>query len=300
MEPMTEVPSPPDVAVLVGEFKGVPALALFDWLTQPERLVEWWPERADVDLRVGGSYALLWSEHPEWTIRGEYTAVESPRHLGFTWRGDPDEGETSAGGRLDRRSGGVRPPRDLASRLCGRDRATEALRRLDPLRDAAHGRRGTRERRSRLSLMADSSPQFAVADWIAREWLPHRLGEPYFRAKVPLVSGGEHSFACVNADKSAVGTICTSPLRTGSGKTKVRADLYFLLMAKTERRFVVFTDPEMDGYFQGERRKGRIPTDVGFLLAEGVPDDLMSRLKAAQRSASDEVSPVGPQALEIL
>ena len=146
--------------------------------------------------------------------------------------------------------------------------------------------------------MADTSPQFVVADWINREWLPHRMGEPFFRAKVGLVSGGEHSFACVNADKTAVGTICTSPLRTGSGKTKVRADLYFLLMAKATRRFVVFTDPEMDGYFQGERRKGRIPADVGFLLVEGVPAELMQRLRIAQRSASDEVSAPIP-ALEI-
>lgn len=146
--------------------------------------------------------------------------------------------------------------------------------------------------------MADSSPQFAVADWIAREWLPHRMGEPFFRAKVPLVSGGEHSFALVNADRSIVGTICTSGIRAGSGKTKVRADLFFLLMAKTKRRFVVFTDSEMDGYFQNERRLGRIPEDVGFLFANGIPDDLMERLRTAQRNASDEVSAPVP-ALEI-
>ena len=152
--------------------------------------------------------------------------------------------------------------------------------------------------------MADSSPQIAVADWINREWLPHRTGEPFFRAKVRLISGGEHSFACVNADKSAVGTICTSGIRTGGGKsaqgkiTKVRADLYYLLMAQTARRFVVFTDSGMDAYFREERRKGQIPADVGFMLAEGIPEDLVERLRAAQRSASDEVSPASA-ALEI-
>lgn len=146
--------------------------------------------------------------------------------------------------------------------------------------------------------MADSSPQFAVADWINREWLPHRMGEPFFRAKARLLSGGEHSFACVNVDKSAVGTICTSGLRTGSGKTKVRADLYYLLMAKATRRFVVFTDPEMDAYFREERRKGQIPSEVGFLFAEGVPEELMTKLRTAQRNASDEVTTTVP-ALEI-
>lgn len=145
--------------------------------------------------------------------------------------------------------------------------------------------------------MADSSPQMAVADWINREWLTHRLGEPFFRARVRLVSGGEHSFASVNADKSAVGTICTSRARNG-GKTKVRADLYFLLMARASRRFVVFTDPEMDAYFREERRKGQIPEDIGFMLATGLPIELMERLRAAQRSATDELAGIMPS-LEI-
>lgn len=145
--------------------------------------------------------------------------------------------------------------------------------------------------------MADSSPQIAVADWINREWLPHRMGETFFRAKVRLLSGGEHSFASVNADKSAVGTVCTSGPRNG-GKLKVRSDLYFLLMAQAARRFVVFTDPAMDAYFAEERRRGQIPKEIGFMLASGIPNELMERLRAAQRSASDEVSVAVPS-LEI-
>ena len=94
MEPMTEVPSSPDLAVLVGDFDGLTPETLFAWLTEPDKLVQWWPERAEVDLRVGGRYSLVWP-NPDWNIRGEYTAVEGPRHLGFTWRGDPDEGEAS-------------------------------------------------------------------------------------------------------------------------------------------------------------------------------------------------------------
>ncbi len=137
--------------------------------------------------------------------------------------------------------------------------------------------------------MADSSPQIAVAEWINRVWLPHRMGEMFFRAKVRLVSGGERSFACVNADKSAVGVVSTSGPRPG-GKTKVRADLYYLLMAQATRRFVVFTDPGMDAYFAEERRRGQIPNDIGFMLATGIPEDLLERLRAAQQSASEELS----------
>lgn len=146
--------------------------------------------------------------------------------------------------------------------------------------------------------MADSSPQIAVADWINREWLPHRMGETFFRSKVRLLSGGERSFASVNADKSAVGTICTSGPRAG-GKTKVRSDLYFLLMAQATRRFVVFTDPAMDAYFAEERRKGQIPKEIGFMFASGIPEDLMERLRKAQQNAAEEVSPASPPALEI-
>ena len=94
MEPMIEVPSSPDAAVLTGEFLGHTPESLFAWLTEPDKLVQWWPERAEVDLRVGGNYRLLWPR-PDWTIQGEYTSVEGPRHLAFTWRGDPDTGHAS-------------------------------------------------------------------------------------------------------------------------------------------------------------------------------------------------------------
>ena len=95
MEPMTEVPSPPDLAVLTMDFRGLRPSDLFAYLTEPDKLTRWWSEKASVDLREGGEYRLLWPDHPDWTIRGEYTAIESPHHLGFTWRGDPDVGETS-------------------------------------------------------------------------------------------------------------------------------------------------------------------------------------------------------------
>lgn len=94
MAPMIEVPSAKDVAVLVMDLEGLTPEEAFAWLTEPEKLTQWWPETAEVDLRPGGAYRLLWP-NPDWTIRGEYTAIEAPRHLGFTWRGDPDKGEAS-------------------------------------------------------------------------------------------------------------------------------------------------------------------------------------------------------------
>lgn len=94
MARMIEVPSSGDVAVLVTDLPGLTPEDVFAWLTEPGKLTQWWPERAEIDLRVGGAYRLLWPK-PEWTIQGEYTAVEAPRHVGFTWRGDPDTGHVT-------------------------------------------------------------------------------------------------------------------------------------------------------------------------------------------------------------
>lgn len=94
MEQMIEVPSAPDVAVLVGDFAGLTPDVLFAWLTEPEKLTKWWPETAEVDLQVGGKYRLLWP-NPDWTICGEYTEIAAPRHVAFTWKGDPDASHTS-------------------------------------------------------------------------------------------------------------------------------------------------------------------------------------------------------------
>lgn len=86
---MIEVPSPKDVALLVGDFRGLSPESLFAWFTEPEKLTQWWPEQAEVELKVGGAYKLLWP-NPDWTIRGHYLAIDAPRHLAFTWHGDPD------------------------------------------------------------------------------------------------------------------------------------------------------------------------------------------------------------------
>lgn len=61
-----------------------PAVA-FDRWTSPELLTRWWPESAELDLKVGGRYHFGWAR-ADWHLRGEFVSVERPRQLAFSWR----------------------------------------------------------------------------------------------------------------------------------------------------------------------------------------------------------------------
>lgn len=60
---------------------------VFEAFTVPSRLTAWWPEEAEVDLRIGGPYRLSWPAQ-DWTLRGRYLEVRAPDHLRFTWSWD--------------------------------------------------------------------------------------------------------------------------------------------------------------------------------------------------------------------
>jgi uncharacterized protein YndB with AHSA1/START domain len=77
-----------------------PAEAVFDAWTSEEVLRRWlhagpdWDTPiAEVDLRVGGTVRVV-MRNPEtgseWGARGEYTAVDPPHRLAFTWVWDHD------------------------------------------------------------------------------------------------------------------------------------------------------------------------------------------------------------------
>ena len=77
-----------------------PAQAVFDAWTSPEVLRRWLhsgPDHetpvAEVDLRVGGALRILMRSPggPGRGARGEYTVIEPPHRLAFTWIWDDDE-----------------------------------------------------------------------------------------------------------------------------------------------------------------------------------------------------------------
>jgi len=144
--------------------------------------------------------------------------------------------------------------------------------------------------------MADTSAQADVARWVCDHFLPERYAASFSRQRVPLTCGGDHSFAAASEDGKIVGTICTASASRSSGGlavgrlNKVRADLYFLVLADCERRFIAVTQPIMFELLRIEQQQyHRIPGHVE-LIHVTLPSDLRERLLKAQEEASQEVA----------
>lgn len=82
---VAEVPTGNDVLVVEGEYPDITPEALFQYWIDPGLLTYWWPEKAEVDPREGGSYVLSWLTM-DWRLHGTYTAFEPGRRLAFTWK----------------------------------------------------------------------------------------------------------------------------------------------------------------------------------------------------------------------
>jgi uncharacterized protein YndB with AHSA1/START domain len=63
---------------------------VWEALTEPERLEDWFANDVDLDLRPGGGASFRWSNGEERTAT--VTEVEPGRRLAFEWN-DDDEGE---------------------------------------------------------------------------------------------------------------------------------------------------------------------------------------------------------------
>lgn len=79
--------------------------------------------------------------------------------------------------------------------------------------------------------MADTRCQVECEDWIGREWMPVVFGQPFYRERVQLTSGGVFDFYAVSADKTIIASISTSGSRTAPGNyatgkmMKLRSDI---------------------------------------------------------------------------
>ena len=144
--------------------------------------------------------------------------------------------------------------------------------------------------------MADTRVQIEVEDWVRNNWMPANLGQNFIPEKLPLTSGGVFDFDAVSKDKTIASNISTSGARTASGKNavgkihKIRSDIYFLLLCNVKRRIVALTEKDMFEHWLKERRVGRVPESIEFILV-GIPDELRRRLVCARSRSSGEVSP---------
>jgi hypothetical protein len=100
----------------------------------------------------------------------------------------------------------------------------------------------------------------------------------------------------VSHDGKIAATISTIGSKTASGKhavgkvLKIRSDMFFLLLAKVQRRIVVLTERDMYDLCLKEVAGGRVPSSIEFVHAE-IPSQLAGKLKSARTKASKEVSP---------
>jgi uncharacterized protein YndB with AHSA1/START domain len=64
-----------------------PVDRVWHFVTDPDELAEWFPSRAEIDLRPGGTITFSGDPNmPQST--GRVLAVEPPRHLSFEWGAD--------------------------------------------------------------------------------------------------------------------------------------------------------------------------------------------------------------------
>jgi hypothetical protein len=144
--------------------------------------------------------------------------------------------------------------------------------------------------------MADTRVQLEAEDWIQREWLPTKFNQQFRRERLRLNSEGVFDFDAVSSDKTIVANISTSSGITSGGKNpsgkiqKLRADMLFLLMVKTDRRLIVLTEKSMYDLCLKEKANGRVPREIEFVLVE-LPESLAKSLQEAKPIASKEVSP---------
>jgi uncharacterized protein YndB with AHSA1/START domain len=86
---LTQLSTNPEILLIEADFPSMTPDVVFNYWTEPFLLQRWWPQNAELDPRVGGSYHFSWPQM-NWHLRGSYTSFEPGRQLGFTWRWDHD------------------------------------------------------------------------------------------------------------------------------------------------------------------------------------------------------------------
>ncbi len=130
-----------------------------------------------------------------------------------------------------------------------------------------------------------------------RRWLALRYDIGFDADQVELV-GAEpprrsHGFDAVSTDRRVIAGINGSSGKTSGGKNpsgkihKAYQELYFLTLARADRRLLVLTDPDFYQILKRETQ-GRLATGVELLYCE-LPPDLTLKVRAVQRDASAEV-----------
>ena len=79
--------SSPSRLVLSGVIDGASPDEVYASFVDGSLITDWWPDSAEIDGVVGGSYTLQWPAMG-WVLRGVYTELEPGHVIGFTWSWD--------------------------------------------------------------------------------------------------------------------------------------------------------------------------------------------------------------------
>ncbi len=132
-----------------------------------------------------------------------------------------------------------------------------------------------------------------------RDRLEVKYSQPFTKRKLPVGhkqdgSAAMHEFDAVSADGSIVVGIKSSSGRTSGGRypsgkvATAYQELYFLSLAKAERRILVLTNPELHKIFR-KRSDGKVAPGLKLKLIS-LPPELEKQAQAVQRAASQEMS----------
>ena len=147
--------------------------------------------------------------------------------------------------------------------------------------------------------MSNTRCQNECEAWVRDHWLPQEYGAKFTERNVRLSSGGQFKFDAVSEDGAIVASISTSRAAMSSGKKgvgklmKIRSDMLFHTLAEPARHIMAFTEPCMLASCEAERARGRVPTQIEFVLAP-LPDELAARLALSRDQSSKEVRPTLP------
>jgi len=88
---MKQLPSPPEVLVVYGDFHGFTPDELFDHWVTPELATQWWPKVAEIEPWEGGAYRFSWPEQ-DWFLQGTYEKFRRGEQLRFSWTWNHEPG----------------------------------------------------------------------------------------------------------------------------------------------------------------------------------------------------------------
>jgi hypothetical protein len=146
--------------------------------------------------------------------------------------------------------------------------------------------------------MTNPNAQSEAVDWIRKQYLPKKYGQPFHEKSLELQSKALAKFDAVSEDGEIVAAISMRVGFSPGGRkneddlSKTRSDALRFLMLDyiPKERLMIFTEQSMIDVVKDEKKRDRFPKALKIVKVK-LPADLEARIEEAQRTASDEDPP---------